>query len=70
MYPLWSKAGEIILLCVASEKLDDVPDPYYVEENGEWIRAPTPETWEPPRVYYRLIDVHGTPPTGLDSAVW
>ena len=41
MYPLLNMAAEIILLCAASKKLDDVPDPYYVEENGGWVKAPT-----------------------------
>ena len=70
MYPLWERISEVTILCVAVGVPDDVPDPYYVEEDGKWIKSPAAAQWNAPDVEYQLFDSHSIPPTGLDSLVW
>lgn len=67
MYPLWEKAGEIIILCALVSPGQVVPDPYYIEEEGNWIKSPAVEAWNSPQVGYRLVNMHSFKPTGLDS---
>ena len=47
MYPLWEKIGEIIFLCKASPSCNDVPDPYYIQVDGKWVKSPAAVAWAP-----------------------